>query len=135
LLLEDKWSEKELELDPVLDPVSFYGDRELMQQVWINLFSNAIRFSKKGGKIQIGLTANSDHVVFSVADQGIGIPEEAKAHIFEKFYKVDKSRSDEGNGLGLAIVKKIVELHKGKVSFVSREGRGTEFMVELPYEH
>jgi signal transduction histidine kinase len=131
LLLEDKWSSKDICFDLELDEIQYSGDEELMQQVWINLITNAIKFSKDGGNIKILLSKASDTVKVQIIDNGIGIAEEDQHRIFEMFYKGDKSRSNDGSGLGLAIVKKIVELHKGKIYFESVYGSGTNFNVEL----
>lgn len=132
LLLENKWEEKEIDLDLDLDQVDYFGDEELLQQVWINLLSNAVQFSYQKGYIRATLYKSKNKVIAEVEDNGTGIPDEAKSRIFDKFYKADKSRSSEGNGLGLAIVKKIVELHGGSITFVSQVGKGTIFTVELP---
>jgi signal transduction histidine kinase len=131
LLLENKWSSKDICFDLELDEIQYSGDEELLQQVWINLITNAIKFSKDGGDIKILLSKASDTVKVQIMDNGIGIAEEDKAGIFQMFYKGDKSRSNDGSGLGLAIVKKIVELHKGKIYFESVYGSGTNFTVEL----
>ncbi|HEY5466568.1 MAG TPA: HAMP domain-containing sensor histidine kinase, partial [Clostridia bacterium] len=135
LILEARWSKKDIEFDlDDLDNIDFLGHEELMQQVWINLVSNAVKFSHDGGTIRISLKRAGGRVIFQIADQGIGIPDEAKSQIFDRFFKADKSRSEDGNGLGLAIVKKIVEVHRGKVSFESEAGKGTTFTVELREE-
>lgn len=131
LLLENKWSEKNIELDLELDKVTFKGDEELMYQVWINLISNAIKFSNNGGELKIHLKEGEGVIKISIGDKGIGIADEDKGRIFERFYKADRSRTKEGSGLGLSIVKKIVELHGGKVYFESELGRGTTFFIEL----
>lgn len=131
LLLENKWSSKNINFDLELDEIEYFGDEELLQQVWINLIINAIKFSKEGGVIKILLNKVGGTVIVQVIDNGIGIPEEDKDRIFEMFYKGDKTRSNDGSGLGLAIVKKIVELHKGKIYFESVYNSGTNFTVEL----
>jgi signal transduction histidine kinase len=135
LLLENKWSRKNIELDLALDETSYYGDEELMQQVWINLISNAVKFSNENGLISVSLRRANNKLTVQVADNGIGIPDEAKGRIFDKFFKADKARSEDGNGLGLAIVKKIVELHHGKISFESEVNKGSVFTVELFENH
>jgi signal transduction histidine kinase len=131
LLLENKWSEKDIEFDLNLDELNYKGDEELFYQVWVNLLTNAIKFSQQSGEIKITLKEESGKINLTIADKGIGIAEEDKDRIFEKFYKSDKSRSREGSGLGLSIVKKIIELHGGNISFESRLGYGTTFMIEL----
>lgn len=131
LLLENKWSEKNIELDLNLDKVTFKGDEELMYQVWINLISNAIKFSSSGGELKINLKEREGIIKISIGDKGIGIADEDKDRVFERFYKADKSRTKEGSGLGLPIVKKIVELHGGRVYFKSELGKGTTFFIDL----
>ena len=111
-----------------------YGDPARLTQVMDNLISNAAKFSKPGAKIEVGLSRKADRLRITIRDFGDGIPEKAQPTIFEKFTQADSSdtRSKGGTGLGLSIVKLIVEHHQGRVSFVSKEGVGTEFFVDLP---
>lgn len=132
LLLENQWAEKRIELDIELEEILFYGNQELLSQVWINLIQNAVKFSPVNGKIIIGLEKTDQSVIFSVSDQGPGISEEQSDKIFDRFYKADKSRSREGSGLGLSIVKRIVEISRGRVFFKKNTGRGVCFYVCLP---
>jgi signal transduction histidine kinase len=113
--------------------VNVNGDADLLSQVWINLLNNAIKFTPESGTITITLTENS----VTISDTGVGISDEDRIHIFERFYKVDKARDRSlgGNGLGLAIVKKIVELHDGHISAESEIGKGTAFEISLPGLH
>ena len=132
LILEVEWSKKEIEFDIDLEQISITGDEHLLQEVWLNLIQNAIKFSNQKGKIKINLHKNEGIVKAEISDYGMGIADKDKKRIFERFYKGDKSRSKDGNGLGLVIVKKIVELFNGKVYFESELGIGTTFIVELP---
>jgi signal transduction histidine kinase len=132
LLLQDSWENNHIQLQVDLDQVSFKGDEELLQQVWLNLLVNAIKFTPEYGIISIVLKKAHNRVLFSISDNGIGISESDVKRIFERFYKADKSRSNHGTGLGLAIVKKIVEIHDGKVTVESDLGKGSLFKVELP---
>lgn len=132
MLLENKWTEKNVIIVPELEQIKYYGNEELLQQVWINLLNNAIKFSHAGGKIDIRLHRTENSIIAEFVDDGIGIRAEDRAFIFEKFFKGEKSRNTEGNGLGLSIVKKIVEIHDGKIYFTSEYGRGAHFTVELP---
>lgn len=111
------------------------GDRKRVEQVLLNLLENAIRYTDKG-RVLIRLTANQKAVVLSVADTGIGIPEDELPYIFERFYRVEKSRSRQygGTGLGLSIVKKYVQMQGGTVHAESRTGAGTTFIVSFPLE-
>jgi two-component system phosphate regulon sensor histidine kinase PhoR len=109
------------------------GDSYFLEQAFINLMDNAVKYTEKG-KIEIKLIRGLDYVEISFSDTGIGIPPEDLDKIFERFYVVDKSRSQKfgGSGLGLAIVKHIVNLHKGKVEVKSELGKGSTFTVFLP---
>jgi signal transduction histidine kinase len=115
-------------------PTFISASRDQMEQVVINLISNAIKYTGAGGKVNIELMDEGPMVTFSVADTGIGIMQEDLPRIFERFYRVDKARSRQsgGTGLGLAIVKNIVEAHGGEVRVVSEFNRGSCFIVSLP---
>jgi len=134
LMLEPQWSAKNLTLDLSLEKLKFLGDEELLTQVWINLLHNAIKFTPQDGCIEIVLKELDNSICCTIADNGIGISKEDQSHIFERFYKVDKSRDRSlgGNGLGLSLVKKIVEIHKGQIDIKSDIGMGTKFVITLP---
>ncbi|HXG62336.1 MAG TPA: heavy metal sensor histidine kinase [Planctomycetota bacterium] len=110
------------------------GDPDRLREVFANLLSNAIRYNREGGRVEATLQAAGGEAVLTVADTGVGIPEKDRPHIFERFYRVDPARSREagGTGLGLSIAKWAVEAHGGTISFTSREGEGTTFVVRLP---
>ena len=130
-LCEPKWSAKRLELELELDEAEIEGLEPLLMQVWTNLIDNAIKFSSEGKKIWVTLVHADGHTVFRIQDEGPGIPDCDCNHIFEKFYKGDKSRGGDGNGLGLSIVRRVVEIHGGTISVESREQGGTCFTVVL----
>lgn len=134
LACEPQWLDKALDLDIFLQEVTVTGDEDLLSQVWLNLIHNGIKFTQPGGKLCLNLNCAGDSIEFKITDTGIGISEEEQAHIFERFYKADKSRTglNGGSGLGLSITKKIVELHKGTIEVESCLGRGTTFLVSLP---
>jgi two-component system, OmpR family, phosphate regulon sensor histidine kinase PhoR len=115
------------------DEVEVYGDRDRLRQVMINLVDNAIKYSESGSTIVISTLEKEDHVEVSVADSGIGIPEEHLPRIFERFYRVDKDRSREvgGTGLGLAIVKHILEAHHSSITVKSEVGKGSNFTFNV----
>ncbi|HDR7753655.1 envelope stress sensor histidine kinase HitS [Bacillus paranthracis] len=131
---EPLWAEKEIELDLDLEKVHITADQESMSQVWINLIHNSIKFTPSSGTISIKLKEYEALVEVRIRDTGIGISEEQKQHIFERFYKADSSRNRAygGSGLGLAIVKKVLDLHQGEIKVESEEGSGTEFIVRIP---
>jgi two-component system, OmpR family, phosphate regulon sensor histidine kinase PhoR len=133
---EPQWTSKALDIDVTLEEVEILGDEDLLSQVWSNLLQNSIKFTPEGGRVSVDLHRQGDALHLSVSDSGIGIPEEAQTHVFERFYKVDtaRERSQEGSGLGLAIAKRIVELHHGAISLTSQPGAGATFVVSLPLE-
>ena len=107
------------------------AQEDRMRQVVRNLLDNALKFTQENGRIDISASANHDVVEVRVSDNGLGIPPESLPHIFERFYKVERSRRNEGSGLGLAIVKNIVQAYGGEVSVESREGEGSTFSFTL----
>jgi signal transduction histidine kinase len=132
--LEPLWSAKSLELHLELPRIKMMADRDQLSQVWINLLTNAIKFTPEQGEIELRLEALTDRVRVTLRDTGVGIAKEDLERIFERFYKADRSRVREksGSGLGLAIVRKIVDLHQGTIEVQSEPGRGTTMIVTLP---
>lgn len=110
------------------------ADKSRLEQVLVNLIHNAVKFTKPGGRIILGAEPVSDGVRCAVQDTGVGIPSESLPRIFERFYRVDSSRTGSGTGLGLSISKHIVEAHGGKIWAESEEGRGSVFYFEIPTE-
>lgn len=137
LMLEPQWKEKNIKMDISLDKLSITADQDLLSQVWVNLFHNAIKFTSENGRIGIKLMKDNEWISCRISDSGVGIAKEDQLHIFERFFKADKARDRSlgGNGLGLALVKKIVELHSGSITVESELGEGTEFIVKLPCLH
>ncbi len=131
LLLENKWTAKEIELYLEFDEYFIEGNEELLKQVWINLLDNAIKFSPKGSSVSVELEADEEFVKVSVKNTGSEISEDDMRKIWNKFYQADRSHTTEGNGIGLAIVKRIVGLHGGDVAAVSADGTVC-FSVLLP---
>lgn len=133
LVTEWQWMEKGITVELDLPEIVVHADRELLHQVWLNLITNAIKFSDSGDVLTIGVVVE-ENIIVRVSDTGMGIPESELPHIFGRFYKADKARtrSRSGSGLGLAIVKKIVELHEGTIDVHSRVSEGTVFTVRLP---
>lgn len=131
LLAEDKEIKVACRAD---NEVPIEGDRARLKQVVVNLLDNAIKYTPPGGHVRLSAFSEGNKAVFEVEDDGIGIPEDARPHIFERFFRVDKARSREmgGAGLGLSIVKSICAAHGGHVDFNSTEGHGSRFKVELP---
>jgi two-component system phosphate regulon sensor histidine kinase PhoR len=109
------------------------ADKARLEQVLVNMIHNAVKFTKSGGEIVLEAEAGSGAVRFAVRDTGAGIPSESLARIFERFYRVDRSRTGSGTGLGLSISKHIVEAHGGRIWAESEEGRGSVFYFEIPH--
>lgn len=109
-------------------------DEVKMSLVFTNLIENAIKYNKEGGMVKVSLNADHRYFYVRVEDTGIGIPEDAKKYIFDRFYRVDKARSREtgGTGLGLAITKSAVMMHKGNIKVSGKEGEGSVFVVRIP---
>jgi two-component system phosphate regulon sensor histidine kinase PhoR len=108
------------------------ADKNRLEQVLVNLIHNAVKFTKPGGSITLGAEPIPGGVRCAVRDTGVGIPSESLSRIFERFYRVDSSRTGSGTGLGLSISKHIVEAHGGKIWAESEEGSGSSFFFEIP---
>lgn len=135
LALESLWEPKDIEFDVDLDAVRYYGNKNVLHHVWSNLLSNAIKFSPNGGTIKMRLYKENEKIVFLIVDNGPGLSEEAKKHLFDKFYQADTSHKEEGNGLGLALVKKILSLCDGEISAENMKDGGCRFTVTLPIKN
>lgn len=135
-LLKPQAENKDIDiiLDIEEDLNTINGDRNWFRLIAINLIENSIKYTEEGGIINVGLYNYTDGVKLVVEDKGIGIPEEDLSRIFERFYRVDKSRSNsiKGSGLGLSIVKNIVKLFRGTIEVESQLGEGSKFTVFLP---
>lgn len=133
LLLDKEWSCKNIEFNlDKLDDVQYNFNEEMLSHVWINLISNAIKFTDENGLITISLENCGDNIIFKIRDNGLGMNEETKSRIFEKFYQGDKSHHSGGNGIGLNIASRIITLAGGKIEVESEIDCGSEFTVILP---
>ena len=133
LLLESKWSKKNVEFDMDFPEIEVKANEEMLKQVWINLIDNAIKFSHANSVIEISITQKEGKkgtVSVCITNVGEEIPENEQKLIFRKFYQSDKSHYSYGNGIGLAIVKKIVDLHGGEIKVESKNSK-TSFIVAL----
>lgn len=110
------------------------ADESRMEQVWINLLSNAIKYTNEHGVVTVEVRRTPTELQVRFEDTGVGMSQDAISHIFERFYRQDKSRTIEGNGLGLSIVKRIIDLHHYKIDVESQEDIGSVFTVYIPYE-
>ncbi|MCT1402959.1 HAMP domain-containing histidine kinase [Paenibacillus sp. p3-SID867] len=132
VLMEPKWSAKELILNVDLVDVIYIGKEDLIQQIWLNLLDNAIKFCGRGASIHITLANVDDGIRFTIQDDGPGMDDQTKASIFVQFFQGDASLPKTGYGLGLPIVKRIVELCGGEIDVKSEPGKGSVFIVVLP---
>lgn len=132
LQYENVWEEKQIELETdISKDIVVNSDKELLSIVWNNLFSNAFKFTDKGGKVSVSLTEKDGKAFVCVQDSGCGMSADVGVHIFEKFYQADTSHATEGNGLGLALVKRIIDITGGEIKVESTVGKGSLFTVKL----
>jgi len=117
-------------------PATVRGDELRLRELLLNLVDNATKYSRPGGKVEISLVTEGTIARLSVLDHGIGIPPDAQARIFDRFYRTDAARAHakKGTGLGLSICKWIAEAHHGRIEVQSTEGEGSRFTVVLPLE-
>ena len=133
LLLENKWSQKNIEPSLDFDEIYIEGNEELLKQIWINLTDNAIKFSPAGEVVSFEIETDDDHVTVRIKNKG-NISKSDIHKIWNKFYQADKSHTTKGNGIGLAIVNRIVDLHGG-IAEVESEGGQVCFTITLPCKH
>ena len=132
LQYENVWEKAEIEIDTdIAEDVTVRADAELLGLVWNNLFSNAFKFTESGGCVSVSLAADEQYAIIKITDTGCGMSPEVGAHIFEKFYQGDTSRSVQGNGLGLALVKRVIDIMQGEIGVESIVGKGTTFTVRI----
>ena len=126
--------QKQVEIAVTGGPAPVRGDRQMLDELITNLMDNAVKYNRPGGRVDVSLSVQDGLVCLRVADTGIGIPKEHQERIFERFYRVDQSRSKQtgGTGLGLSIVKHVVERHGGSITLESVPGEGTAVTVRLP---
>lgn len=129
ILIEHKQLELEIELE---ENVFIASNSSMLEIVWNNILSNAIKFTNPNGKISIKQTSDEKKIYVQITDTGCGMSQKTLNSLFEKFYQEDLSRSSEGNGLGMALVQRIVNLLKGSITVESAPEKGTKMMVELP---
>lgn len=125
-------AEVRLMLEETAAPPAVLADALRLEQVLVNLIHNAVKFTRRGGLVTLSVREEETSIVFAVRDTGIGIPADDLPRIFERFYRVDRSRAGSGTGLGLSIAKHIVEAHGGRIWAQSREGEGSVFYFSIP---
>lgn len=135
IAFESLWEEKGISFEASIeDRAVINKDEGMMEIVWQNLLSNALKFTERGGKVTLTQTSQEDSVTVSVSDSGCGMDEGTILHVFDKFYQGDSSRSQDGNGLGLALALRVIELAKGRIAVQSAPGKGSTFTVTLGVE-
>ncbi|WP_139997278.1 sensor histidine kinase [Paenibacillus paridis] len=132
--IQPQWSARNIQFELNLKAAMLIGDYDQLNQVWTNILGNSIKFSEDGGRISVSMKQDIKYLTVRITDSGIGISLEDQKHIFERFFKADRSHSRkyDGSGMGLAIVKQIVSLHQGDIRVESEPGMGTTFIVTLP---
>ncbi len=130
--LYGKCTEKNLTVELNGDDYNVYANENLLQQLWINLIDNAVKYSKNGGSVEISVSRKEDELVFLFVDHGNGMTEDDMQRAFEKFYQGDMNHKSAGNGIGLPVAKKICELHGGEIRILHTEGGGVTAEVILP---
>ena len=134
LLLYNQMEEKHINVDINLDHIQVIASKELIKEVWINILNNAIKYTNEFGEINIYSTILDDGYLFSFKDNGIGMNDEIKEHIFDEYYQGNTTNKNQGIGLGLSICKKIIELHNWEITVTSELGKGTTFNIFIPKE-
>jgi len=132
LLHESEWSRKNIEIIPELAEVRIESNEEILSHVWMNLIHNAIKFTSENGTVTVTLTAGETHATVRISDTGIGMSEEVRAHVFEKFYQGDASHHRSGYGIGLTMAHRAATLCGGTITVESTPGVGSTFTVVLP---
>lgn len=132
LTLQPEWEKKNIEIDADFGECTIKSNDELLSRVFINVLDNAIKYSRENGKVGVYVTESDEKISVTIADDGIGMDEETKRRMFDKYFRADKSRNTRGNGLGLATVKKIAELLELKIKVDSKTDKGTKFTIEIP---
>lgn len=129
LVLQSAWEKKNIDLETDVGDCRITGNSELLSRLFINVLDNAIKFTPENGKVSVSLTETAKEVAVTIADSGIGMDEETKRRMFDKYFRAEKSRTTHGNGLGLATVKKISELLDLKIDVESSLKKGTSFKI------
>ncbi|GIN70587.1 two-component sensor histidine kinase [Bacillus sp. J14TS2] len=137
LSCEPQWLDKQIEMEFSSKNLWITANEDLLNQVWMNLLHNAIKFTPTGGTICMSASLQKEKIIVEISDTGIGIAENDQLHLFERFYKADKARSRQtgGSGLGLSIVKKIIDLHNGDIHVRSKLHEGTTIVLTFPPVH
>lgn len=131
ILLQPQFEEKHIDVDIDLENIQYYGNKEMLPHVWLNVLSNAIKFSHDHGHIWIKCYKENDHIKVLVKDEGIGMSKEELRRVFDRFYQADQSHSVQGNGLGLPLVKAIIKDENGSINIDSEKQKGCSVWITL----
>lgn len=132
LLLEPEWSKKEIDLEINLAETVYYGNKDIVMHIWMNILSNAVKFTPEHGKIDVRLTSDKSLALCRISDTGIGMTHEEQKRIFDKFYQADTAYMGDGNGLGLTLAARVAKLCGGSIDVSSVPEKGSVFTVTLP---
>ena len=133
-LMEPRWREKNINVTLKMNNMTIRNSEDLLQQVWVNLLDNAIKFTGNNGNIFISLRQRDNEAEFCIKDDGAGMDEQTLEHIYDKFFQGDRSRSGSGHGLGLTLVKRIVDICGGRIEVSSKPDKGSAVSITLPAE-
>lgn len=135
-IVEPNVNEKSIAINVDIDEAELVGNADYLSQLWTNILQNAVKFTPKNGRIDVSLKTTQDAknrtVTCTISDNGCGMDETTRAHLFERFYQGDTSHAQEGNGIGLALCKRIVDLHGGTIRVKTALDKGSTFTVTLP---
>ena len=131
IIMEKALKEKDIIVNTDMDKITYYSNPDIINHVWINLISNAIKYTNDSGTINIKLKEIGKNIIFTIQDDGIGIDDLKQKYIFNEYYQADESHKSRGVGLGLSIVKKVLELDNGSIEVFSEVNKGTTFVVKL----
>ena len=131
IMLSNQWTEKNINVIGDISEVTYNGDEDMMQHLWLNLLHNAIKFTPENGEIKVTLKQEGDKITAMIADNGSGMSPEMTQRIFDKYYQGSSGSSNSGLGLGLSIVYRIIRLCKGRIKVDSKINEGTTFTIEL----
>ena len=136
LAFEDIWTEKEINfIADIEDRAYIMADSSMVEIIWRNLLSNALKFTPANGTVSLTQTSNEEQIIVTITDSGIGMDPTTYQHIFERFYQGDTSHASEGNGLGLALTNRVIELIGASITVESEVGTGTTFTVKIKAYH